>query len=136
MQLNLFHCIRSRQRVKPTLIRKYSSIKSPKPTVDLNLINFGEIRARVAKARNECDTLYWTKNIQDASQVLRDMYNSLPESHPVKVYLRKNCVRLFSLQEIMDDRNLKIDFANHEVNSQDKQGHPSSYKGCYIFYNL
>ena len=80
-----------------------------------------------------------TKNIQDASQVLKDMYNSLPDSNPVKVYLNKNCLHLLSWQEFMKGGNLQKDwdFVNYRVNSDDKQGHPRLYKGksgCYIFW--
>lgn len=80
-----------------------------------------------------------SKNIKDASQVLNDMYNSLPDSNPVKVYLHKNCLHLLSWQEFIKGGNLQRDFVNYRVNSNDKPGHPRLYKGksgCYIFWCL
>jgi hypothetical protein len=35
-----------------------------------------------------------TQDIQDAFLVLMNMYNSLPESDPVKQYLEKYCLHL------------------------------------------
>ena len=123
-------------RVKPTLIRKYSTSESPNIDVKLNLNNFYESFPSFSE---KSKYLYLTKNIQDASQVLKDMYNSLPESNTVKVYLYKNCWHLLSWQEFMKGGNLQKDwdFVNYRVNSDDKQGHPRFYKGksgCYIFW--
>ena len=42
--------------------------------------------------------LHMTRNLQDASEVLMDMYKSLPESNLVKQYLQKHCLRLLILQ--------------------------------------
>ena len=77
--------------IKPILTRKYSTSELPKTRIKLNLNNFYEPSPGLSEENKH---LYMTKNIQDASQVLKDMYNNLAESNPVKYYLHKNCLRL------------------------------------------
>ena len=81
-------------RVKPTLIRKYNTEESSKRKVNLNIENFYESFPSLSEENKH---LYITKNIQDASLVLKDMYSSLSDADPVKLYLDKNgCLHLLS----------------------------------------
>jgi hypothetical protein len=72
-----------------------------------------------------------TQNIKDASKALKKMYDSLPDSSPLKLYIKNNCLHLLSLPDttgIIAKDNLKVAGSNcYRINSTDKSRHPSKY---------
>lgn len=81
--------------------------------------------------------LYTTSNIQESSEVLLRMYNSLSDP-VVKLYIQKNCLHLMSLSKKTKEKG-RTDFIDCRVDGQDKEGHPSLYtgkSGCYAFLCL
>lgn len=82
-----------------------------------------------------------TQNIKDGIQVLRTMYESLPDSDSVKTYLKNNCFHLLSITGTTGivahkDKFVSTEYTSYKVNSKDKKAHPSLYSsksGCYMF---
>jgi len=80
--------------LKLFLVRGYSTSKKSVKSIDhltKELDNFYDSFPLLIQKNNH---LYMTQNIQDASLVLMNMYNSLPELDPVKQYLEKYCLHL------------------------------------------
>lgn len=123
--------------LRNTLTSAASSSSSSDISVKSDLNKFYESLSSLSKNNQH---LYNTRNIQDASQVLIKMYESLSDSNPVKLYLKNNGLHLLSLEEgIINEETFQSNFENYRVDSVDKQGHPSLYKGksgCYAFVCL
>jgi hypothetical protein len=63
-----------------------------------------------------------------ASKALKKMYDSLPDSNPLKLYIKNNCLHSLSLSGttgiIAKDKLTATDYDNYHINSNDKAGHP------------
>lgn len=137
-KLHMQQC-RQSYLLKLFLVRGYSTSKKSVKSIDhltKELDNFYDSFPLLIQKNNH---LYMTQNIQDASLVLMNMYNSLPELDPVKQYLEKYCLHLLPWQGFVKKEDLQRDYVNYQVDSQNKEGHPSLYRGksgCYIFFCL
>jgi hypothetical protein len=118
--------------LSPVFSRKFST-SSIEQQNKSNLDNFVD---SLPSLSNKID-LYTTINIREGSQVLLKMYNSLNDP-VVKLFLQNNCFHLMHLElntKVINQR----EFLDYNVDSEDKQGHPSLYKGmsgCYVFMCL
>jgi hypothetical protein len=101
------------------------------------------INSSQRRGKTNSSEIKWdeTKNIKDGSRVLRTMYESLPDSDPVKSYLKNNCLHLLSMTGTTGivahkDKLASIEYMSYMVDSKDKKAHPSMYSGksgCYMF---
>jgi hypothetical protein len=65
-----------------------------------------------------------TKNILDASKTLKNMYESLSDTDPIKLYIKNNCLHLLDSLEITDILaidNMTTDFDYYLVKSNEKR---------------
>lgn len=129
-----------RYSIKPSFGRNYSTLRSNRnenqTQVDSSCSDLDDIK-RTFPALLE-QNKHVTKNVQEATQVLINMYNSLSDSSPVKQYLKIYCLHLLNLKDLADKGYIG-DFVDYAMDSKDKKGHPSLYQGnsgCYLFLNL
>lgn len=67
------------------------------------------------------------------------MYESLPDSDPIKSYLKNNCLHLLSMTGTTGivahkDKLVSYEYISYKVNSEDKKAHPSLYSIIWLLY--